>query len=227
VLSVKKLSAFDMIGPVMTGPSSSHTAGALRIALIASRILKEAVISADFTLYGSFSDTYKGHGTDRALAAGIMGLSADDPGVRDSLEAAAEHGIQISFSTHALEPQMHPNTVALKAVGSSGRTLQLEGASIGGGEVVINRINGIEVCFTGEYPTLIIQQQDRPGIAAHITSQLADAGINIGTMRMYRHDKGDAAFTILETDEPVAASIIEAIESHPAITDVFLIAFDS
>ncbi|MDW7670679.1 MAG: L-serine ammonia-lyase, iron-sulfur-dependent subunit beta [Bacillota bacterium] len=224
---MKKLSAFDMIGPVMTGPSSSHTAGALRIALIASRILKETVVSVDFLLYGSFSDTYKGHGTDRALVAGIMGLPPDDPGVRSSLEKAAEKGIQVSFSTHALEPQMHPNTVALKAVGTSGRTLQLEGASIGGGEVVINRINGIEVCFTGEYPTLIIQQQDRPGIAAHITSQLAGAGINIGTMRMYRHDKGNAAFTILETDEPVAVSIIEAIGSHPAITDVFLIAFDA
>ena len=223
---MKKLSAFDLIGPVMTGPSSSHTAGALRIALIASRILKEPVVKVDFLLYGSFSETYRGHGTDRALLAGIMGFAPDHPDVRQALDIAREKGIVYSFSPHELEPHMHPNTVALKATGVSGGTLALQGASVGGGEVVITGINGIEVSFTGEYPTLIIQQQDKPGIAAHITSQLAGSGINIGTMRMYRHHKGDAAFTILETDEAVPVDVIDKISAHQHISDVFLIIFE-
>jgi len=227
VNELKKISAFDLIGPIMTGPSSSHTAGALRIALIASQILKESVVKVDFMLYGSFSDTYRGHGTDRALLAGIMGFPPDHPDVRQSLVIAVEKGIQFTFTTYELEPLMHPNTVALKAQEASGKTLLLQGASIGGGAVVITRINGIEVSFTGEYPTLIIQQQDKPGIAAHITSQLAGSGINIGTIRMYRHDKGDQAFTILETDEEVPAHVIKTIGSHQDISDVFLITFEA
>lgn len=220
---MKKLSAFDLIGPVMTGPSSSHTAGALKIALIASSILKETVLSVKFLLYGSFSDTYRGHGTDRALLAGIMGFAPDHPDVYNSLTIATEKGIGYTFTIAELLPYMHPNTVALEAAASSGRKLSLQGASVGGGEVVITRINDIEVSFTGEYPTLIVQQHDKPGIAAHITSQLARAGINIGSMRMYRHDRGDAAFTILETDEAVPASVVESIGLHQNITDVFLL----
>lgn len=224
---MKKLSAFDIIGPVMAGPSSSHTAGALRIALIACRILKEPVIKVHFSLHGSFSDTYKGHGTDRALVAGIMGYPTDHPDIPRSLDIATEKGILYSFETAPLAPSMHPNTVSMTAQGASERTLSLEGASIGGGEVIITRINGIEVSFTGEYPTLIVQQLDRPGVAAHITSLLAGSAINIGTIRMYRHEKGDAAYTILETDEPVSPGLIDSIAAHPAISGVFLIAFEA
>ena len=220
---MKKISAFDIIGPVMAGPSSSHTAGALRIALIASEILKEQVHSARFTLHGSFSETYRGHGTDRALAAGIMGWSTDDPAIPRALEVAAEKEIPLTFNTAPLEPEMHPNTVSMTIAGRTGRHLELEGASVGGGDVVITKINGIQVSFTGEYPTLIVQQRDRPGIAAHITGLLARGRINIGTMRVYRQERGTRAYTVVETDDPVPESIMVGIREHPFITDVFLV----
>ena len=218
---MKKRSAFDIIGPVMIGPSSSHTAGALRIARIAARILGEPVAKSSFTLYGSFAETYQGHGTDRALLAGILGYGTDYPGIREAYGLAESQGLEYIFQALPLEEGMHPNTVAIAAVGSSGKTLSLSGKSVGGGEVVIREINGISVEFTGEYPTLIVQQWDRPGVAAHITGVLAEENVNIVTIRMYREHRGTRAFTILETDEGVEEQVIEKIGNNPNITEVF------
>ncbi|SFH93751.1 L-serine dehydratase [Tindallia magadiensis] len=220
---MKRISAFQVMGPVMIGPSSSHTAGALRIAQIAARILKETPKEVDFYLYGSFAETYQGHGTDRALLAGMLGYATDHPDIRDAYRIADEKQLIFRFFPTELQEGMHPNTVAIKVVGISGNNLSLTGASVGGGEVVITNINGISVAFTGEYPTLIVQQQDRPGVAAHITSVLAGAGVNIGTIKMYREYRGDRAFTILETDDQLDKELVQQIHENQHIYDVFMI----
>ncbi len=222
-VKMKRVSAFQVIGPVMIGPSSSHTAGALRIAQIAARILKEAPREVVFYLYGSFAETYRGHGTDRALLAGMMGYDTDHTDIRDAYQIAHQRQIAFDFHPAKLIEGMHPNTVALEVTGISDKKLSLTGASIGGGEVIIHAINGIQVSFTGEYPTLIVQQQDRPGVAAHITSVLAKAGVNIGTIRMYREQRGNRAFTILETDEALSPSHVKEILDNQNINDVFII----
>lgn len=220
---MKQRSVFEIIGPVMVGPSSSHTAGALRIAQIAGHIVKESVIEVKFILHGSFAKTYKGHGTDRALLAGIMGLSTENPDVRDAFHLAEKRGLSYSFQTAPLTEGMHPNTVSLELVSKKGKKLTLVGSSIGGGEVIIKAINGISVSFTGEYPTLIVQQIDRPGVAAHITSILAKNNVNIVTISMYREHRGTRAFTILETDENLATQVVEQVKDNPHIYDVFLV----
>lgn len=220
---MKRVSAFQVMGPIMIGPSSSHTAGALRIAQIAARILNEAPTKVVFHLYGSFAETYQGHGTDRALLAGMMGYDTDHPDIRDAYQLADKQQIHFSFHPAKLVEGMHPNTVALEVQGVSGKTLSLTGASVGGGEVMIHAINGIQVSFTGEYPTLIVQQQDRPGVVAHITSILATAGVNIGTIRMYREQRDNRAFTILETDEALSQTLVNQILENQNINDVFII----
>lgn len=220
---MKKRSMFDIIGPVMIGPSSSHTAGALRIAQIASGILQDQVTEADFYLYGSFSETYKGHGTDRALLAGILGYSPDHPDIRYALSIAEQRRVRFTFIPAALEQGMHPNTVGIELKSHSGKELRIVGSSVGGGEVLITSINGIKVEFSGEYPTLIVEQQDRPGVAAHITYVLAESNVNIGTIKMYREHRGTKAFTILETDESVSSDIIEKIIENKHIYHVFSI----
>ena len=220
---MKRISAFQVMGPVMIGPSSSHTAGALRIAQIAAHILKEPADKVIFYLYGSFAETYQGHGTDRALLAGMLGYSTDHPDIRNAYDIAREGQLKYQFIPATLKEGMHPNTVSIEVVGSSGKKLSLTGASIGGGEVIVNVINGIDVAFTGEYPTLIVQQQDRPGVAAHITSILASAGVNIGTIRMYRESRSNRAFTILETDEKLSSDLVDRILENKNIYDVFMI----
>ena len=220
---MKKRSIFDIMGPVMIGPSSSHTAGALRISQIALGILEDQVEEAIFYLYGSFSETYKGHGTDRALLAGILGYATDHPEIREALQIAEQRGVRFAFVPLTLEQGMHPNTVKMEVYGLKGKKLTMIGSSVGGGEVVISSINGIKVEFSGEYPTLIVEQMDRPGVAAHITRMLADGDVNIGRIRMYREHRGTKAFTILETDELVDADTIEKIKENEHIYHVFSI----
>ena len=217
------ISVFDVLGPNMIGPSSSHTAGAAAIALLARRMLNGELVKADFTLYGSFARTYRGHGTDRALLGGIMGFSTDDRRIPDSFAIADEIGLSYSFTTNETETEVHPNTVDIRMEDSIGHVLTVRGESIGGGKVRITRIDQVEVDFSGEYSTLIVVQQDKPGVVAHITRCLSEKNVNIAYMKLYREEKGSTAYSIVESDDKLPSEAVEQIRENKYVTDVMLI----
>ena len=158
------ISVFDVLGPNMIGPSSSHTAGAAVIAYLAHKMIAPPLKKVDFTLYGSFAKTYHGHGTDRALLGGIMGFSTDDTRIRNSFSIATERGLSYSFTPCETETDVHPNTVDIRMENAAGQVMTIRGESLGGGKCRIARINGVEVDFTGEYSTVIVVQQDKPDV---------------------------------------------------------------
>ena len=165
---------FDLIGPVMIGPSSSHTAGAARIGLTARMLLGEDVVRAEIGLHGSFEKTYHGHGTDRALVGGLLGMAVDDERLRDSLRYASDAGLSYSFY-NAEARGAHPNTVIMDVDGVDGRHICVQAASVGGGEIVVQSINGLEAGFGGHENTLVITQRDTKGMIAQISSVLSAA----------------------------------------------------
>lgn len=217
------LSIFDVIGPNMIGPSSSHTAGAVSIALMARKMFPEAIRKVTFTLYGSFAKTYRGHGTDRALLGGILGFKTDDERIRDAFDLAGQMNVEYEYIIDEKTITEHPNTADINLLGVTGRTLSIRGESIGGGKMKIVRINNIDVEFTGEYSTLIIQQKDTPGVVAHITQALSDHEVNIAFMRLFREDKGANAFTIVESDEPIPEEVLDKIKTNSNVVDLMLI----
>ena len=217
------ISVFDVLGPNMIGPSSSHTAGAARIGFLAQKMIGGSVVKVDFTLYGSFARTYHGHGTDRALLGGIMGFDTDDMRIRDSFDLASEQGIAYSFTPNELETDVHPNTVDIRMENAAGQVMTIRGESLGGGKCRIARINGVEVDFTGEYSTVIVVQQDKPGVVAHITKVLSDKGVNIAFMRLFRESKGNTAYTIVESDGHFPEGIEETLKNDPNVHDVMII----
>ena len=217
------ISVFDVLGPNMIGPSSSHTAGAARIGFLAQKMIGGSVVKVDFTLYGSFARTYHGHGTDRALLGGIMGFDTDDMRIRDSFDLASEQGIAYSFTPNELETDVHPNTVDIRMENAAGQVMTIRGESLGGGKCRIARINGVEVDFTGEYSTVIVVQQDKPGVVAHITKVLSDKGVNIAFMRLFREAKGHTAYTIVESDGRFPEGIEEPLRDNPNVRDVMII----
>lgn len=218
------ISVFDVIGPNMVGPSSSHTAGAASIALLAGKMIGEKITKVTFTLYGSFAKTYKGHGTDKALVGGILGFETDDMRIRDSFSIAKESGLEFDFvCNNSDDEDIHPNTVDMEIVGQSGRQLTVRGESLGGGKVMLTRINGVKVQFTGEYHALIVIQRDNPGVVAGITSVLSSWDVNIAYLRVFREEKGGLAYTIVESDEEISEKAIEVIKKNPAIQDIMLV----
>lgn len=218
------ISVFDVIGPNMVGPSSSHTAGAASIALLTKKMIGEKVKRIRFTLYGSFAQTYKGHGTDRALVGGILGFETDDERIRDSFELAREAGLDFSFECSADDDDdLHPNTVDMEVEGVSGRVLYVRGESLGGGKVRLTRINGVKVYFTGEFHALIVIQRDYPGVVAGVTSVLSRYGVNIAYLRVFREEKGGLAYTIVESDEEITERAVEEMKKNPAIEDIMLV----
>lgn len=217
------LSIFDVIGPNMIGPSSSHTAGAVAIALSARKMFGGEITRVTFTLYGSFAKTYKGHGTDKALLGGILGFSTDDERIRDAFELANEMGVEYKFHIDEETVTNHPNTTDILLENENGHKLFVRGESIGGGKMKIVRINNVNVEFTGEYSTLIVQQIDKPGVVAHITQCLSLHNINIAFMRLFRESKGTAAFTVVESDQPIPRDILQYIKINPNVQDLMLI----
>lgn len=217
------ISVFDVLGPNMIGPSSSHTAGAAIIAFLAQKMISPPLVKVDFTLYGSFAKTYKGHGTDRALLGGIMGFSADDTRIRDSFRIAEERGLEFSFTPNEEETEVHPNTVDISMENEAGRKMIVRGESLGGGKVRIVRINQVKVEFTGEYSAVIVIHQDKPGVAAHITKCLSDMNINIAFMRLFRKGKGAIAYTIVESDERLPVEIGEKIRENANVHEVMIV----
>lgn len=214
---MKELSVFDIIGPNMIGPSSSHTAGALRIALLARKMVKGKIVRADFTLYGSFARTYRGHGTDKALVAGILGFGTEDYRIREAFSYAGAWGLVYHFHIDTETEVAHPNTVAITLTDEAGETMTVMGESIGGGAAVIREINGVEIALSGEYNTILVKQMDKPGVLAHITKCLSDYAINIAFTKLYREKKGELAYTIIETDEVIDDDVLTAVEGSPNI----------
>lgn len=220
---MKEIGVFDVIGPIMVGPSSSHTAGALRIAAMVNRMANSPIVKVEFTLYGSFAQTYQGHGTDRALLGGILGFDTSDLRVRDSFQLADQAGVAYTFIPDAETETEHPNTITIRALTRQGQKISVTGESTGGGAIRITRINDIKVSFTGEYYTIVIEQDDAPGVITTITSIISEFGINIAFMRVYRQQKGGRAFAILEADEPIDEAVTAKLLSCVYVKDVSII----
>jgi L-serine dehydratase len=214
---------FDVIGPIMVGPSSSHTSGAATIAWMARQIFSGKPEKVTFTLYGSFAETYKGHGTDRALIGGILGFKSDDVRIRRACAEARKNWIAVDFVVDKDTYVSHPNTVDVLMTGEDGHTLLIRGESVGGGRVRIRRLNDIEVDFTGEYSTMIIGHKDKTGTVAYITKCLAEDEVNIATLKLFREGKGLKAFTVVETDSLISDDLIERIKKYKTVTSVDLI----
>ena len=217
------ISVFDVMGPNMIGPSSSHTAGAARIAFLAQKMIMPPLKKVEFTLYGSFARTYKGHGTDRALLGGIMGFSTDDMRIRNSFDIATDRGIDFSFTPNEVETDVHPNTVDIHMVNAQGQEMTVRGESLGGGKVRIVEINHVKVDFTGEYSAVIVTHQDKPGVVAYITKCLSDRNVNIAFMRLFRESKGEIAYTIVESDGHLPEDIDDTIRLNQNIHEVMIV----
>lgn len=214
---------FDLIGPVMIGPSSSHTAGAARIGLTARMLLGEELTRAEIGLHGSFAKTYRGHGTDRALVGGLMGMQVDDERLRDSMTIAREAGLSVHFQ-HMVIRGAHPNTVRLTVTGVSGRMLVVEAASVGGGNIEVHKIDGLGVNFTGKENTMIIRHMDVTGAIASITGALARKNVNIANMQGYRRQQGGDAMIVMELDGVPDDEAMETIRGLPGVQGVTFLA---
>ena len=210
------MNVFDIIGPIMIGPSSSHTAGAVRLGRVAWKILEEKPVQADISLSGSFAQTYKGHGTDKALIAGIMGMHSDDERIRRSLALADQEGLVYSFTAQDIQ-DAHPNTARIHLKGENGAECTVQGASIGGGNILVSEINGMEVSFTGQYNTLMVLHYDKPGTIAAVTNFRAYSGTNIGNFRLSRPKKGGEAVMTIEVDGGVEESLIQSLRILPNV----------
>lgn len=213
------MNIFDIVGPVMVGPSSSHTAGAVRIGFVARKLLGEKIQKAELLLYGSFLATGKGHGTDRALVAGLLGMQPDDELVPFSFEEAKKAGMEFSFGEANLK-EAHPNSVVMLLKGESGKEMEIIGASLGGGRMKICKIDGYEANFCAEYPTLIVQNLDQPGCVATVTTMLSQLGINIATLQLYRDSRGGDAVMVVECDREVPSESIVWLEQQSGIDRV-------
>ncbi len=213
------MNIFDIMGPVMVGPSSSHTAGAVKIGYISRRLLGEELASVKILLYGSFLTTGKGHGTRKALVAGLLGMKTDDIRIPEALEIAERDGIEVEFG-EALLKEAHPNTAQLFLTGVSGRTLEIIGQSLGGSRINIAEIDGIETNFSGDHPTLVVHNQDQPGHVSEVTSMLAHKSVNIATMQLYRTSRGGEAVMVIECDQEVPIEGIEWLKKVEGVNKV-------
>ncbi len=216
------MNVFDIIGPVMIGPSSSHTAGAVRLGRVAWKILGEEPVKAEIELSGSFAQTYKGHGTDKALIAGIMGMHSYDEKIKCSLEIAKERGLEYQFIKADI-PGAHPNTARIRLYGKDGAVATVEGASIGGGNILVDRVNGMDVAFTGQYNTILVRHYDRPGAIAAVTNFMAYSDVNIGNFRLSRQKKGGEAIMTIEIDGNPPKNLMEQLKMLPHVIGVIML----
>ena len=206
----------DVIGPVMIGPSSSHTAGACRLALLARRMLVTEPVRARITLHGSFAKTARGHGTDRALVAGLLGMFPDDPRIPRAPELAAQQGLEIAFDTADLG-DVHPNTVRIE-LGSAEEQVSMMGSSLGGGMVRVFQVNGFEIDFSGSCYALLIEHNDRPGVIARVARVIADDDGNIGRLHSARRKRGGQAMMSIEVDKHLSQYVLDYLTNLPYIS---------
>lgn len=214
------MSLFDIIGPIMVGPSSSHTAGAARIGYVTRQIMGEDIVNAQIDLYGSFLATGKGHGTDKALVAGLLGMKPDDYRIPNSFLHAQEQGMKFSFGEAFLR-DAHPNTAVITATGVSGQVHSVEAISVGGGCIRVNKIDDMEANFTGDYPTLIIRNQDKPGMVLKIVTKLSEFNINIANLVLSKDIKNKGtAITVIECDDAIPFAMVDEIRDWEDIGKV-------
>lgn len=216
------MNVLDIIGPIMIGPSSSHTAGAVRLGLVARKILGEEPKQALIELSGSFARTYRGHGTDKALLAGIMGLQPDDERIRCSPQLAQERGLVFSFQEKEI-PDAHPNTARIRLIGAQGQETTMVGASTGGGNILVTEIDQMKVSFSAQHNTLLALHWDRPGTVAAVSNYMARAHINIATFQLSRAKKGGLAIMTLEVDGEVPDEILEHLKAFDNFIAIRLI----
>lgn len=216
-------SLFDIMGPIMIGPSSSHTAGAARLGKMAYKLAGGDIKNVKMYLHGSFAATYRGHGTDKALLAGLLNLNPFDERLRNSFELADKKGIQYEFIPTDLGEDVHPNTVKFVIINSTGESHQITGSSIGGGQVVVSNIDGMEVNFTGERPILVTHHRDEPGVISNITFILYEMGINIGNMRVSRSREDHTAHMYIEMDSLTDGDLTAAMRNIPGMLWVKLL----
>ena len=202
------MNLYDIIGPVMVGPSSSHTAGAVKIGYVSRKLMAQPIVKAQILLYGSFLATGKGHGTQIAIVAGLLGMKTDDCRIPGSFRLAGEAGMEISFGEAELK-DAHPNSAQLILTGADGRQLEIVGESIGGSRINIAGIDGLSANFSGDYPTLIVHNLDQPGHVAEVTSMLSPKSVNIATMQLYRAGRGGHAVMVIECDQEVPKESIQ------------------
>lgn len=220
------MNLFDILGPVMVGPSSSHTAGAVKIGLVARRMLGVQPLRAKILLHGSFASTGSGHGTDRAIIAGLLGMLPDDLRIPQSFEAAQQAGLQFSFGTVNLHGA-HPNTALLTIEGNGERKLEMMAASIGGGRIKVCQIDGIDTNFSGEYNTLVVHNLDQPGHVAQVTTLLAQQNVNIATMQLFRNVKGGYAVMVVECDQTIPDDLVNWLVKLDGIIKVSYLNVDA
>ena len=205
------LNIFDIMGPVMVGPSSSHTAGAVRMGYVARKLLGFQPARANIALHGSFAATGAGHGTDRAIVAGLLAMKPDDPDIPRSFQLAKEARLDVRIQTVDLR-DAHPNTAVMTLIGERGRTVVVNASSLGGGRIRVNSIDGMTAAFSGDLPTLVIRNQDKPGIVSEVSSCLARHEVNIATMQLYRDRREGLSVMVLECDQPLTPEIIGNIQ---------------
>lgn len=211
-------SLFDIVGPVMIGPSSSHTAGAARLGKTAARLVDGDIVEVKMILHGSFAATHKGHGTDKALLAGLMGLSPDDEGIKSAFEIAKKRRLKYSFACED-SGRHHPNTVKFIIKTSPGETHEITGSSTGGGRIIISTVDGLELNFTGERNMLVTRHKDTPGVISHITALLYEYRVNIGNMNVSRNRDDGIAGMYMETDNQLDTELIEKIRQVPGVLE--------
>lgn len=205
-----EIGIFDVVGPIMVGPSSSHTAGAARLGRVSRLIAGKEFHSVRFALHGSFAQTYKGHGTDIALLAGVMGMQEDDERIACAFAIAKERGIQYEFCTEQLEG-VHENTVKITYVFADGTQSEVVGSSTGGGQICICSIDGFPCEMTAGSPTLVVTHYDRKGVISDVTRVLAEQDINIAVIKLSRKARGGVACAIIETDSAIAREITDKL----------------
>ncbi len=216
------MDVFDIIGPIMIGPSSSHTAGAVRIGRYALNILGARPVRADIYFSGSFAKTYKGHGTDKAIVGGILGMDTDDPGIKYSFDTAGHRGLEFAFHTCEIE-NSHPNTAFIVLKSEGGKTVEVQGASVGGGNIVITQINGTNVEITGKFTTMIVLHRNIPGMISDVTTVLARHGVNIGRFDLKRSPKGGKGVMIIELDSDIPERVNDEIKAMENVIDSTLL----
>ncbi len=213
------MNIFDIMGPIMVGPSSSHTAGAVRIGLIARSLLGTEPVQAELLLHGSFASTGAGHGTHQALVAGLLGLAPDDLRIPDSFALAEKAGLQFTFGVCELK-NVHPNSALLSLTGSSGERVSVGASSPGGGRIRVFSLDGMKVNFAGAMPTLVVRNMDRPGYISRVTAALAFYGLNVATLQVERDSRGGRAIMVVECDQPIPEALMTELRAIGGVYQV-------
>ncbi len=213
-------SIFEVIGPIMIGPSSSHTAGAVRIGRFARVALLGKAISAEIHLYGSFAKTYRGHGTNLAILGGLLGMFPADERIRDAEKIAEQENLKFEFLPSTAQKH-HPNTAGIYLLGLEGKSVYVEGCSIGGGEIIITRIGQYELEIRGKKPTLLVEHEDKPGMIGYITTLLGEQDVNISSLKLSGSPAGRKyKLLVVECDEAIPSQVRKSLGCMREITKI-------